>query len=170
VTHAAEAAVSAVHRYRSRVTWSGSTGVGYQHYCRDHRAEVLAEDGTALTPTLDGAGLRLSGDAAFGGNGALLNTEQLLVLAASACQMLSFLAVCARARADVVHYLDEAVGEMPDEAGWITVVELRPMVTVRGEIRADRLQHWTEVAHRECYIASSLRTEVRVQPTFAAAP
>lgn len=158
--------MSALHVYRSRVSWSGSTGVGYDHYSRVHRAEVLLADGSVVPPSLDGAALRLSGDPAFLGDADLINTEQLLVVAASACQLLSFLAVAARARLDVVSYVDEAIGEMSDAEGWLTAITLRPVVGVRGEVRDERLEHWTHVAHSECYIARSLRTDVQVQPTF----
>ena len=158
--------MSRVHRYRCRVRWSGSTGVGYDHYDRDHLVEVLTADGEVIAPTVDGTGLRMSGDTAFGGNGALLNPEQQLILAAASCQMLSFLAVTARARLDVVDYVDDAVGEMPDAAGWITAIRLSPVVTVNGDIGGDRLRHWTEVGHRECYIANSVRTDIQVTPTF----
>jgi organic hydroperoxide reductase OsmC/OhrA len=151
------------HVYRSRVSWTGSTGVGYDSYDRDHHAEVITDAGVVV-PTVDGPGLRLSGDAAFGGNGALINTEQLLVVAASACQMLSFLAVAARARIDVVEYLDEAVGEMP--ADWIATITLRPVITVRGDVSDERLQHWVEVGHRECYVANSLRSQITVEARF----
>jgi organic hydroperoxide reductase OsmC/OhrA len=158
--------VSYFHRYRCRVRWSGSTGVGYDHYNRDHVVEVLTADGDVVAPAVDGTGLRMSGDAAFGGNGALLNPEQQLVVAAASCQMLSFLAVAARARLDVVDYVDDAVGEMPDADGWITAIRLSPVVTFNGDVAEDRLSHWTEVAHRECYIANSVRTDIRVTPTF----
>jgi organic hydroperoxide reductase OsmC/OhrA len=158
--------MSRIHRYRCRVRWSGSTGAGYDHYNRDHVIEVLTADGELITPAVDGTGLRMSGDAAFGGNGALLNPEQQLVIAAASCQMLSFLAVAARARLDVVEYMDDAIGEMPDADGWITTIRLSPVVTVNGEMTEDRLRHWTEVGHRECYIANSVRTDIRVTPTF----
>jgi organic hydroperoxide reductase OsmC/OhrA len=158
--------VSRIHRYRCRLRWSGSTGVGYDRYNRDHVVEVLTADGEPIVPAVDRTGLRMSGDAAFGGNGALLNPEQQLVVAAASCQMLSFLAVAARARLDVVEYADDAVGEMPDADGWITAIQLSPIVTVSGEVAEDRLLHWTEVGHRECYIANSLRTDIRVTPTF----
>ena len=158
--------MSHVHRYRCRVRWSGSTGVGYAHYGRDHVVEVLTADGVVVTPTVNGLGLLMSGDAAFGGNGALLNPEQQLVVAAASCQLLSFLAVAARARVDVVDYVDEAVGEMRDADGWISAIRLAPVVTVRGEVTDERLRHWTEVGHRECYIANSVRTDIRITPTF----
>ncbi|HEX2307878.1 MAG TPA: OsmC family protein [Jatrophihabitantaceae bacterium] len=146
--------------------WSGSTGVGYGQYNRDHVVEVLIAAGEPIAPVVDGTGLRMSGDAAFGGNGALLNPEQQLVMAAASCQMLSFLAVAARARLDVVDYVDDAVGEMPDADGWITAIRLSPVVTVNSDVAEDRLLHWTEVGHRECYIANSLRTDIRVTPRF----
>jgi organic hydroperoxide reductase OsmC/OhrA len=83
-----------VHRYRARCSWSGSTGAGYEGYDRAH----VAAAPPAATE------LRLSGDRAFLGDAALLNPEQLLVMAASSCQLLSFLALAARARVDVVSY------------------------------------------------------------------
>ncbi|MGI8881851.1 MAG: OsmC family protein [Jatrophihabitans sp.] len=152
------------HVFRSRVSWGGSTGVGYDHYDRAHRAEVLDPDGRPVVPTLDGAGLRLSADPAFRGNAGLLNTEQLLVVATSSCQLLSFLAVAARARVDVVEYIDEAVGEMPEDR--LTVIRLSPVITLTGSTADERLDHLVEVAHRECYIANSLSTEVLAVPTY----
>lgn len=152
------------HLFRSRVSWSGATGVGYDHYDRAHRAEVLDSGGAPIMPTLDGAGLRLSADADFRGDAGLLNTEQLLVVAASACQLLSFLAVAARARVDVVKYVDEAVGEMLKDR--LTVIRLSPVITITGGTADERLDHLVEVAHRECYIANSLRTEVLAASTY----
>ncbi len=160
---------SHVHRYRARVSWGGSTGGGYDNYDRSHRAEALDPDGAAIVPTLDGSGLRLSADPAFRGDAALLNTEQLLVIGAAACQLLSFLAVAARARIDVVGYVDTAIGEMPEVEDRLTLIELHPVITVATAAPDSRLQHLVEVAHRECFIANSLRTEVRVAATYARA-
>jgi organic hydroperoxide reductase OsmC/OhrA len=110
--------------------------------------------------------LRLSSDPAFRGDPALLNPEQLLVMAAASCQLLSFLAVAARARIDVVDYQDDAVGEMPEDDPplRITRVTLRPRITMRGDVDDARIRHLVEVAHRECFIANSLKTEVVVEP------
>ena len=88
------------HTYLARVEWTGSTGVGYRAYPRAH---------TAWTPPAT-EGFDLSADPHFRGDGDLPNPEQLLVLAASSCQLLSFLAVAARAGLDVVGYEDDAVG------------------------------------------------------------
>jgi organic hydroperoxide reductase OsmC/OhrA len=150
--------VSTVHTYAASARWAGTTGAGYDAYDRAHEV--------SCPPA--GAGLALSGDPAFGGDAARLNPEQLLVAAAVSCQLLSFLAVAARARIDVVAYRDEATATMPedDRPIRITAIGLRPHITVRGDVADDRLRHLVEVAHRECYIASSLSTDIAVEPTF----
>lgn len=147
-----------VHNYRATCAWTGSTGVGYEAYDRTHT-------GTASPAE---AQLALSSDPAFRGSPSLLNPEQLVVLAASSCQLLSFLAVAARARIDVVGYEDDAEGMMPedDPPMRITRIRLRPRITVRGETDDARLRHLCEVAHNECFIANSLTTDVVVEPTF----
>jgi organic hydroperoxide reductase OsmC/OhrA len=153
----------AVHRYRATCSWEGTTAVGYDHYVRNHAA--------GAPPA--GAELALSGDPAFGGDPSRLNPEQLLVLAATSCQLLSFLAVAARARIDVRHYADEAEAEMPDDDKpvRITRIVLRPQITVVEGPSLDRVHHLVEVAHRECYIANSVRTEIILEPqvTFVSA-
>jgi organic hydroperoxide reductase OsmC/OhrA len=112
--------------------------------------------------------LTLSSDPTFRGDPTLLNPEQLLVLAASSCQLLTFLAVAARARIDVTGYEDDAEGFMPDDdlPMRITRIELRPRISVAGDVPEERLRHLVEVAHRECFIANSLRTEIVVTPTI----
>ena len=114
------------------------------------------------------ASLALSSDPAFGGEAARLNPEQLLVLAAASCQLLSFLAAAARARLEVVRYDDDAHGEMPDDERpmRITRITLRPHIVVRGEVDEARVHHLVEVGHRECFIANSLITDVIVEPVI----
>jgi len=152
------------HTYRTTVAWEGSTGVGYDSYDRTHaaRADPAAVD------------LTLASDPAFHGDPALLNPEQLLVLAASSCQLLSFLTVAARAHIDVVSYRDEAEATMTEGGGPMRVdpIVLAPVITVAGaggpsdQPSDERLRHLCEVAHQECFIANSLRSEVVVNPTF----
>jgi len=148
----------AIHRYRVTAAWRGSTGVGYDAYDRGHDVRAAPS----------GVELELSGDAAFLGDPGRLNPELLLVAAASSCQLLSFLAVAARARVDVVDYRDDAEGVMPesDRPVRITRIVLRPRITVRGKLDASRLASLADVAHRECYVANSLVTDVVVEPVF----
>src|SRR5690349_17200062 len=143
------------HRYRAQVRWSGSTGAGYRAYPRAH---------TAWTPPAT-EGFDLSADPHFRGDADLPNPEQLLVLAASSCQLLSFLAVAARGGVDVVGYEDDAVGEMPVDLlpQRITRIVLRPRVTVAAGADRDVVERMLHEAHDQCYIANSLTTDVVVE-------
>lgn len=169
------------HTYAARTRWAGSTGVGYDGYDRAHEAIALPAEAAAsataaaAAEAISGPGLpelQLTADPAFKGDPALLNPEQLLLLAASSCQLLSFLAVAARARIDVVGYEDSAVAEMPEEPrpARVTRIVLRPRITIRGTLpQGTRLLHLVEVAHRECFIANSLTSEIEIQPSFVRA-
>jgi organic hydroperoxide reductase OsmC/OhrA len=149
------------HRYRATVEWTGSTGAGYAAYPRDH---------SAATPPATGQ-LDLSADPSFRGDADLPNPEQLLVLSASSCQLLSFLAVAARAGVDVVAYSDDASGEMPADARplRLTRIVLRPRVVVRGEVDEVVVRRLLHEAHEQCYVANSLTTDVVLEPTVAQA-
>jgi organic hydroperoxide reductase OsmC/OhrA len=158
-----------MHEYHVTCAWQGSTGVGYEGYDRTHTA--------AAPPAADP--LAVSADAAFRGDPARWNPEQLFVLAASSCQLLSFLAVAARARLDVIGYDDDAVGVMPedDQPVRVTRIVLRPRITVRAGDRyagradalTERVRHCCEVAHRECYIANSVTTAIVIEPAVVVA-
>ncbi len=144
------------HVYSAHLEWSGSTGVGYRSYPRAH---------TAWTPPAT-EGFDLSADPHFRGDPDLPNPEQLLVLAASSCQLLSFLAVAAQGGVDVLGYADDATGEMPgDEVPLrITRIVLRPVVTVAAGTDLPTVERMTHEAHEQCYIANSLTSEVVVEP------
>jgi organic hydroperoxide reductase OsmC/OhrA len=149
------------HHYTATCSWSGSTAVGYDAYSRAH---------TGHAPPA--AAISLSSDPAFLGDPALLSPEQLVVLAAVSCQLLSFLAVAARARIDVRDYQDTGTAVMTEDGrgGSITEIVLRPRVTVvtaaaPGALE-DRLRRLTHLAHEQCYIAATLRCPITVEPTF----
>lgn len=146
------------HYFRAVCTWTGSTAAGYDHYGRAHDV--------ALPPVEPP--LAMSAHPAFLGDPACANPEQLLLAAASSCQLLSFLAAASRARIDVVAYRDEAEAVMPedDPPARITEITLRPTITVRGEVDEARIRHLCEVAHRECFIANSLRSAISVTPAL----
>jgi len=153
-----------VHRYAARVSWTGSTAESYDSYPRAHEG---------VCPPAAGAALPLSADPAFHGDPAKLNPEQLVVLAASSCQMLSFLAVAARARIDVLAYEDDAEGEMPehDKPVRVTRITLRPRITVKDPAPGDdRLRQLVGTAHRHCFVANSLTSEIAIEPAFRRVP
>mgnify|MGYP000185606279 CR=1 FL=1 len=137
---------SSVERYEAGVSWNGSLSDGYEAYSRTH-------DGTA-----GGATVGLTTGNKYG-DPALTNPEQLVVLAAASCQLLWFLHLAAKARIDVVAYSDDAVAEMPMDVVPVAMsrIELRPRIVVRGDAGDERVRRLVELAHRECYVANSLR-------------
>ncbi len=146
------------HTYESSLAWRGSTGAGYVAYDRFH---------TASTPPAT-TEIRMSSDAAFRGDPDLVNPEQLLVLAASSCQLLSFLAVAARHKVDVVSYEDTAVGVMPMDLKpvRITTIALAPRIVVAPGTDLAAVEEMIHDAHDQCYVANSLTTEVTVAATI----
>lgn len=146
------------HHYQAVCSWSGSTAGGYESYPRSHQG--------GCPPA--GVTVELSSDPSFRGDAALLNPEQLVVLAAASCQLLSFLAVAARGRIDVRRYIDEASAVMVEEGagGRITAITLRPRITLKPGPELERLHRLVQLAHDQCYIANSLACPVTVDPTF----
>jgi organic hydroperoxide reductase OsmC/OhrA len=145
-----------VHEYHCQLEWHGSTIGGFENYDREHRGNCPPS----------AAMLQLSSDPAFRGDPGLLNPEQLLLMAASSCQMLSFLAFAARARINVVSYSDQADAIMPedDKPIRITKMRLRPRITVAGENDSQRVRHWIARAHEACFIANSVNSEIEIEP------
>ena len=147
------------HAYAARLAWAGDTGLGYRGYDRNHR---VGPPGHALD---------VSADPAFRGDPSRLNPEQLLVMAASSCQLLSFLALAARKGVSVTAYEDGASGHMPMDARpvRITRIVLRPRVTVAPGTDHALVERLLHQGHDECYIANSLTTEVVIEPTIVEA-
>jgi organic hydroperoxide reductase OsmC/OhrA len=143
------------HRYEVALRWTGSTGVGWDGYDRSHTASAPpAEQEITLT----------TGEAK--GDPRVLNPEQLLVMAASSCQMLWFLHLAAKARVDVVEYEDSASGVMPTDEAPVRVTEivLRPRIAVASDASEERVRKLVETAHEHCYIANSVTTAIAIEP------
>jgi organic hydroperoxide reductase OsmC/OhrA len=149
----------ALHFYRATCQWEGSTLAGYDHYPRAHTVRLAGAE-------LD---LKLSSDPAFHGDSRAPNPEQLLLAAAVSCQLLSFLAVAARARLDVLRYSDDAEAEMPEAEKpiRITRIRLRPEILMAVGPSEEKVRQLVELAHRECFIANSLKSEITIEPTIA---
>ena len=82
--------------------------------------------------------------------------------------MLTFLAVAAKKRLVVDSYDDEAVGFLEkNENGKlaITRVVLKPRIYFGGEQQPtpEQIEQLHHIAHQECFIANSVRTEVAVE-------
>ncbi|MGZ5038719.1 MAG: OsmC family protein [Usitatibacter sp.] len=100
---------------------------------------------------------------------AAVDPEEMLVASLSSCHMLWFLSIAAQEKFRVDRYEDEAEGVMEKNAEGrmaITRVTLRPSVTFSGERlpTPEDLARLHHRAHEECFIASSVKSEVRCEP------
>lgn len=139
--------------YRARLRWSGSTGVGWDHYDREHVVTAPPAEQEVRVTTGESKG-----------DPRVLNPEQLVTMAASSCQMMWFLHLAAKARIDVTSYEDDAVAEMPEDDGWITRIVLRPTITLASGATDERVLKLAHLAHEHCNVAKSLRSSVELEP------
>lgn len=100
-----------------------------------------------------------------------VDPEEAFVASLSSCHMLWFLSIAAKRGFVVDNYRDDAQGVMEKSADGklaITVVTLRPCVIFSG----DRVPSAADIhamhhqAHEECFIARSVKTEVRCEPVL----
>jgi organic hydroperoxide reductase OsmC/OhrA len=153
--------------YLAEVSWQrGSQPFLDNRYSRRH---VLRFDG----------GLAIAGSAsphvvpAPLSDPAAVDPEEAFVAALASCHMLWFLSIAAARQFRVDRYHDRASGILARDAGGkmaITLVTLRPEVAFSGATIPSREQveamHHT--AHAECFIANSVKTEVRCEPLHTA--
>lgn len=145
--------------HRATIVWKRtSADFSYESYNRDHvwkmegGVDVPASSAPEYLGTLD-----------------RVDPERALVAALSSCHMLTFLAIAARKRFVVDAYEDAAVGVMTkNEAGrlFVSRCTLRPRITFGGDRApsAEELEKMHHMAHDNCFIANSVRTEVVVEP------
>lgn len=155
--------MSTGHSYRARTVWQRAPDEAFtdNRYSRRH---ALQFDGGAVwagssSPAV--VPLPYSDPAA-------VDPEEAFVSALSSCHMLWFLSLAAAQGFTVDRYDDAAVGVMARNAQRqmvMTVVTLHPQVAFSGNARPtpaqfDALHH---EAHAQCFIANSVKTEVRCE-------
>jgi len=142
--------------HKATIKWSrGGKDFTYKAYSRDHVWHVNGNDVPA------------SATPAYLGNPNRVDPEAALVAALSSCHMLTFLALASNKGFVVESYEDAAVGHLEKNATGrmaVTRVELRPKIAFGGDktpTQAD-LDWLHDKAHKECFIANSVTTEVHV--------
>ena len=144
--------------HRITLNWTRTTpDFDYKSYSRDHVVKFK-----------NGQAIGMSATPKYLGSPAKIDPEEMLVASLSSCHMLTFLAIAARKKFVVDRYDDDAVGIMAKNAEGklaITQVTLRPRVTFGGtqpdEATLEQMHH---DSHEECFIASSVKCEMTVEP------
>lgn len=151
-------------QYQTVVVWTRD-GAAFtdSRYSRGHRwlfdggVEVPASSSPHVVP------LPLSVAAA-------VDPEEAFVASLSSCHMLVFLSIAAKRGFVVDSYRDEAIGVLernPSGKLAMTTVILRPVVQFTGDKRpsTDELLEIHHESHEGCFIASSVTTDVRCEPS-----
>ena len=100
---------------------------------------------------------------------AAVDPEEAFVAAISSCHMLTFVYLAQKAGFVVDAYEDHAVGTMTKSARgatpWVSHVTLTPRIAWGGAKRPTDAEeaHLHHEAHEQCFIASSVKTDVRVE-------
>jgi organic hydroperoxide reductase OsmC/OhrA len=149
--------------YTAQLQWQRQEGEAFtdQRYSRRH---TLRFDGGAV----------LAGSSSPSvvplpcSDASAVDPEEMFVASLSSCHMLWFLSIAAGHGRVVDRYEDDALGVMARDAQRrmvMTTVTLRPRVQFAGTPPdADALAALHHEAHEQCFIANSVKTEVRVEP------
>ena len=135
------------HRYARAHTWHFDGGVVVPASASPHAVPPPGSDPSAVDP------------------------EEALVAALSSCHMLSFLAIACKRGFVVEAYEDDAVGTLArngERRLAITTVTLRPRVRFAAPPpSAEQIAEMHHEAHEQCFIANSVKTDVKVEPADA---
>lgn len=146
--------------YTAKIVWKSDSSETFtkNRYTRGHTWEF---DGGVTVPASSSPQVvpRFSVEAA-------VDPEEALVASAASCHMLTFLYLAAREGFNIAHYTDNAVGEMStmeDGRQWMAKITLDPQIEWIGEApTAEQLASLHENAHKQCYIANSIKAEIFV--------
>jgi len=151
-----------MHRYEARVAWKRN-GAKFTdlRYSRGH--EWSFDGGVRLTASSSPASVPAPYSVVEA-----VDPEEALVAAASSCHMLTFLYLAAKRGFVVESYEDDAFGVLEKNAQGklaITRITLRPKIEFSADKTpsAHELEALHRSAHEECYIASSIKSEVVVE-------
>lgn len=148
-------------KYTATITWKAGSPETFtkQRYTRGHQWEF---DGGVTVPGSSSPHVvpRFSVEAA-------VDPEEALLASAASCHMLTFLYLAAKAGFNIGSYSDIAVGEMAaldDGRQWLAKITLDPHIEYFGDApTADELAELHHNAHRECYIANSIQSEIVIK-------
>lgn len=132
-------------------------------YSRNHVASLNGQQSVNVSASVE-----------YKGDPMCTDPEQMLVSAVASCHMLFFLAIAEFQGYRVERYEDNAVGHLEKTEGLgmtITRVELTPKVIFGGEKVPDdaALSRIHAGAHKNCFIANSLKAQVTVKTAVVSA-
>jgi organic hydroperoxide reductase OsmC/OhrA len=140
------------HRFDARLVWrKGASGVAASNHHVHFEGRPSVE---------------LSAAPQYKGDPSRLNPEEIFLASLASCQMLTYLALAARAGIDVVAYDDAAEAKLAivDRRMRIAQVTLRPRIALAPGQDAEKARALIDAAHTGCFIANSVSCTVEIAP------
>ncbi len=151
------------HQEKIAISWHRKTsGFDYEEYNRD--ASLTFGGGETLI---------VSNPSLFFGDSRFINSEELLLAGFSFCYMHTFLAIASKQHYKIKSYHDNATSKLGKNAEgrlYIAEIYLNPEVVFEAPAPNEtQLQKLKESAHRNCFIANSLNSQmtIHIQSTTA---
>ncbi len=140
-----------LHFYSTDVVWTG-----------ERHADLSAP----AMPTL-----QVDAPPEFRGHEGVWTPEHLFVGAINSCFMTTFLTIAENSKLDFVHFDSKATGnlERHDAGLMMTLVTLRPKLTISNARDEERAFRILQKAERHCLIANSVKTRIRLEPIITIA-
>lgn len=148
-----------MHTFELDLTWAGTTAT--RDFGREGRAQPPGKPALTVTTA-----------PAFGGSPTDWNPEDLFGAALALCHMQTYLSLAAKVGVDVLSYEDrvETTLDTVDGITRVTRIALRPTITVGEGSNLTKAEKFFHKAHKYCFIARSITTEVVLEPTFVVVP
>jgi organic hydroperoxide reductase OsmC/OhrA len=141
------------HAYPFSITWTGNTL--QEGYTRDAEANAAGK-----------VPLPVSSAPEYAGAAERWNPEDLLGVALANCHMLTFLALCAKSRVEVLGYEDraESILDTVEKVTSVTEIRLKPAIRVAAGTDAAKVAELFQKAHKYCFVANSIKSKVVMEP------
>ena len=139
------------HEYETSVDWSG------------------AKQGALSAPGLPR--MEVSSPPVFGGVEGQWTPEHLFVASANTCVMMTFLAMAEFSKLVVSGYRSDAKGKLEKVEGeglQFTAIDIYPRIELQKTSDAARAERILQKAEANCLVSKSMKTPVRVSPSFEA--
>ncbi len=143
-----------MHEFPVRLRWQGSTAGEYE------KNGVASAEGKVHA-------VETSTAPAYGGDPSRWNPEELFGAALALCHQLTFLALAKKVRLDIRSYDDDVrvTLDAVDGVTRVTRVRLAPTIGVAGGGDPEKVREMFEKAHKYCFVARSITSEVELAPT-----
>lgn len=139
------------YSYHTHLKWLGN------------RAGMLSSEGKPE--------FRVASPPEFKGEAGVWTPEDLFVAAVETCTMTTFAAYATKKNLPVTSYTSFAEGTLENVEGIysFTQIVLKPIIELLSESFRNEAEKTLRDAHRDCFIANSIRAEVIIEPRFVIA-